>query len=777
MKRINTKMFNTEQEELNIIKDINKYLNYWPWFLITMVVSLLISFFYLRYTNKVYLSNAKIQVLDKSKGIELNTSSYLFNRSNVNLENEVELLISYPIIEQVVVKNKLNISFFEKGTIQVLELASLPFKFKVLIDVDSITSKMAYNIVVNSTGFDIIDINADKFIQIAGYSTNGNKLNLPFEIIETAKNMKHFVGHTYQIKFVAKENVINQLKSSIKIKQVGDYSNVLKLSLQGKNKLKLESTLNALIEAYKLDGIKDRQLVSKRTVEFVDDRLLSLFGELDSIEDKKKKFKQQNTFIDIQEQVVENINKITLSDASLFEIHNQIFLANSLKDQLISNFDEIHLLPVNLGFNNSELDKFIGNYNAKVLEYSKYKKAGGVNNPLIKNIEEQLNSIKNNLENSLKVYIQDLKFRQNQFKEKHKEISEETSIIPLNEKVLRSIERQQNIKESLYLLLLQKREEAAINLSVTESSVKVVEYAKANTSPIAPKPFVIYSIAILISILGPFGGLYLVFALDTKIRLVEDLENLIPEIPIVAEIPSIKGVTSEADMLLTPNENNVQNEVFRILSSNINLINPSLINKNQGKVIFSTSSIKGEGKTYVSINLAITLSSFNKRVLLVGGDLRNPQIHNYIGCDKNQEGLSNYLYNEHFSWEDSIIKPFDNNTNFDVLQGGPIPPNAQQLLSNGKFGDLIDKAKLSYDYIIVDTAPTILVSDTFLISKYADVITYVVRSNYSDKKIILHLKKLYKTEKLKNIGLVVNGLNANKSNQYNYGYGYGYGAN
>ncbi len=765
-------IINTEEDKNNVFDEIYKYLNYWPWFIMTLAIAFAISFFYLKFNNKIYATTTKIQMLDKSKGIELNTSAYLFNRSNINLENEVELLKSYPIIESVVVKNNLNITFFNKGNVQTFELLKLPFNFIPLIKSDSIYGKKVFDVTITPEGLEILEERQANLTQIKGYSTENSNTIFPFKIIEKAEQMHRFIGLTFQIKFVPKEDVVDQLKSAISIKEIGDFSNILALSLQGENKTKSELILNALVEEYKQDGIKDRQLVSKRTIEFINERLIDLFGELDSIENDKKDFKQQNKLIDIQGNASQSILELNTSDTSLFDIYNQLYLAKALKDKLIDNSKELNLWPANFGFNNAELNEFIDSYNTKVLELKKLNMSAGISNPLVINIKKQLDKIKINLNNSLDIFIKELQFKQGQLKNQNKKINTKIASLPLNEKLLRAIERQQQIKESLYVLLLQKKEEASINLSVAEPSVKIVEYAKSKRSAIYPKPFIIYSMAISLGILCPFGVLYLILGLDTKIRSTKEIEKTLPQIPVVAEIPLHES--DRAPNLIDSNENTVQSEVFRILSSNINLI--SSFNKDSGKVIYCTSSIKGEGKTYVSMNLSLILASFKKKVLLIGADLRNPQVHKQIGYHKNYKGLSNYLFDEDQSayWEDHVINGFENYKNLDILMGGEIPPNAPQLLNNGRFEKLLIKARLKYDYIIVDTAPTLLVADTFIISKYADLVLYLVKVNYSDKRILEYLKKLYETEKLSNIALVVNGIKNDKSNNFNYGYGYSY---
>ncbi len=299
--------------------------------------------------------------------------------------------------------------------------------------------------------------------------------------------------------------------------------------------------------------------------------------------------------------------------------------------------------------------------------------------------------------------------------------------------MLRAIERQQKIKESLYLLLLQKREEAAINLAITEPSVKVVEHALSGSLPISPKRKIVYAGSILAGLLIPFGFLYILFMLDTKLHGKKDIEDKVSDIPVAGEIPIIKK--SHTTIFSNPNDRSPLAESFRILSANINYMLPQ---SEKGKVIFCTSTIKGEGKTFVSLNVSLALSSLNKKVLLIGADLRNPQIHQYINVDKNYPGLSNYLHDTNFDWKPSVLKSFDKHPHHDIMVSGALPPNPAHLLTNGRLDALIEEARAQYDYIIVDTAPTILVTDTLLISHLADATLYITRADFTEKSLLDH---------------------------------------
>ena len=270
--------------------------------------------------------------------------------------------------------------------------------------------------------------------------------------------------------------------------------------------------------------------------------------------------------------------------------------------------------------------------------------------------------------------------------------------------------------------------------------------------------------------IAPFGIIYLIFLLDTKVHNKLDMDLLASEIPVIAEIPQIKAGVST--IFSNPNDRSVLAESFRILTTNMKFVLPS---DGLGKVIFCTSTIKGEGKTFISLNLSLAMASLNKKTLLIGADLRNPQLHSYANVNKNQMGLSNYLTDPTLGWKSSTMKVFDKHPNHEVLFSGVIPPNPAHLLANGNFEKLIEEAKLIYDYIIVDLAPTILVTDTLLVAHLADATICAVRANHTDKKLIPFSVDLSNTKRLVNMSYVINGLKENRSYGYNYNYGYNYG--
>jgi len=771
------KTMNIDQGEA-IKKQIIGYVRFWPWFVLCLLIALMVAYFSLRYTPKIYSSSAKIKILNKTKGLELPSSAFVFNRSNINLENEIEIVKSYRIIEKVVRTLDLTVRRFEMGNVLTTEIDNFPFKFDKIISNDSISSGSSYNIEIDDSGFKVYrSLDADPVI-IPNYNSYVVNHDLPFELrFSDIDYAKQYVGKSYVVKFISISQATKRLKGSINVSMLGKGSDLLKLSHKGQSKYRSERTLNTLIEVFNQDGINDRQEVSKRTIVFIEERFKSLVRELDSIELDIKDFKKNNNFINIESDAEIGLTQRTTSENQVFEVENQLMVSELLKETLENDSKSTNLLPSNIGINNSSINELVNQYNELVFQLDNLSVSGGSNNPQVEILRSKLVDVQDNIDVSINSYREQLKATKNQLEKRNFKYANQVSSLPLKEKLLRSRLRQQTIKQTLYIFLLQKYEEAAINLAITEPSIKVVEYALSSGGPISPNPRNTYLMAAFLGLIVPFGIVYGFKLLNTKISGKSDVVNKVGNIPILAELPKIKNGNT---IFENPLDRSAQAEAFRILSANVDYILPPVeTSKNiTGKVICCTSTIKGEGKTYVGINLSLALSSINKKVLLIGADLRNPQIHSYVSANKNELGLVNYLYSEKFSWKDCLIKGFDKHPNHDILISGSIPPNPTQLLTNGRFTKLIEEAKPLYDYIIIDTAPTILVTDTLLISKLADATLYLVRANYTEKNLLEFSKSLKDTGKLKNMAYVINGVGFDRSYgySYNYGYGYGYGS-
>lgn len=766
---------NKDQGQL-LKTEVLKYFKYWYWFILGILLALFGAYIYLRYTPKIYKASAKIQILNKTKGLELPSSAFIFNRSNINLENEVEILKSYRIIENVVEKLDLATRYFEEGNVLTTEIDDLPFDIVKTKANDSVHKFSSYKIDIKSNAFKVTFGASETVINFPEFNSSKVSHNLPFEIFsDNAEKMAILKGKTYIVSFTSASAVTRGLKSSVDVNKLGKNSDLLQLNYANQSRAKSERVLNAVIEVFNQDGINDRQNISRRTIEFIDERFLLLAGELDSIEVGIRDYKQENNIIDIESDAELGLSQRTISEQELFETENQLILSKMLKQTLSKSNPTSSLLPANIGLNSTSINSLVENYNVLVSQRDNLMISGGDNNPRVILLNSRIADLEANIFTSIASYRAQLEATKTQLQVKNRKFASQVYNLPAKEKIITDITRQREIKQSLYLFLLQKREEAAINLAITEPSVKVVEYAISSGTPISPNSRSTYVVSLFLGVLIPFGFVHILLLLNTKIKGREDVEISDTKIPIVGELPI---VPDENLIFKNPEDNSIQAEAFRILSSNVNYILP-VKEGELGKVIYCTSTIKGEGKTYTSINLSLSLSSLNKKVLLIGADLRNPQIHKHIDKDKHTHGLSNYLHDPEFVWRDALIAGFDKHPNHHIMLSGSIPPNPAHLLTNGRFKKLIDEAKHDYDYIIVDTAPTILVTDTMLISQLADATIYLVRANYTEKKLLNFSKDLVASGKLKNVAYVINSVGENRSYGYgyNYGYNYGYSAN
>lgn len=763
-------------KDLNIKDEILKFLPFWYWILLGIVLSVSFAYVFLRYENNVYQTKAKIKILDNSNAaFKLPTDAVsIFGRGKVNLENEMEVIKSTRIVSQVVDKLNLTTTVNSLGKFKTTELwADRPFEVVWAEDLETLKEKsFSFTFEITEKGYKLKGTGTElKFGQTNFKST------VPYKIIvKDSNSIKSMQGLVYQVILSNHEDVVNNLAASIAIDYVGKQSEILSLTLNGQNTDKIKAIVNELIDVFDVDGIKDRQIVSQKTIDFVNDRFNYLFNELDSIEAKKSNFKQTNEISFLEGDAGAIMQTKYESQSELVKANAQIELANLMTSE-INKSKKLEVLPSNIGIDNAEVNGLVGAYNELILKRDKTLVSAGESNPMVAELTRSASQVMENIKASIKGYQNVLQLNRNQLSQINAQESAKYSSVPGKEKAIRSIERQQTIKETLYVLLLQKREEASINLAITSPSIKIIDFAIVNKSPISPKRQMIYLVAFLIGFFVPIGIIFIYYLFDTKVHTKADVVALVPSLPMIAEIPFIASENKLVRFL----DRSVLSEAFRILRTNINFIVP-LKENNEGSVLFVTSTIKGEGKTFVSLNTAITLSTLSKKVVLVGADLRNPQLHKQLNLNRSvYKGVANFLYDTGVAIEEIKVKDISSNLKFDVIFSGTIPPNPSELLSNGRFELLLNELKKDYDYIIVDTAPTLLVTDTTLITHLADAILYVARANYTERKLFAYISELKKLNNIQNIGIILNNVGDHKgygygySYRYSYNYGYGYG--
>lgn len=748
-----------KKKKLNIKKEVFKYLRYWYWILLSMLLCFVGAKIYLRYTTPQYLSKTSLQ-FPQSKSKTAESLADLANGAGRadELQGEATAIVSKPILAKVVGQLNLNVSFFGVGAIKENELyTSSPLEANIIEVQNPKFSSASYIISPSGNGTYKLSEgplkgNKDKF-------QFGQLVSLPFGkvIIKIKKGKKSF--EPIKIVFRSTPSLVSSLENQLVVALPPDKGQMMDISFTGPVPSKSEDILNSLTEQYNIEGKKDRNMEAQNTQDFINGRLEIISQDLSGIEGEKEAFKRSNEITDLDTQANLAVNNANSNTNQLIEYATQLDLVNSIYSLTSSE----RLLPSNMGLS-SVTEGYIAKYNDMLLTKNKTLKQATAQNPSVvqlnRDILEMRDLIRQNLVESkatLQLQIAQSKGQLNQ--NRHK-----IYIYPTQEKVFRGIERQQNLKEQLYLYLLQKREENAITLAVTAPKAKVINPAYT-VGIVKPEKQNILLGALLAGLLLPVVILYAKYVSDTKIYTKDQIQTSVTDALVIAEIPESP---KESD-LVSANDFSVFAESFRILTSNLKFILKSKESKGQSDVILVTSSVKAEGKTTVAFNTAVTLAG-NSKVLLIGADIRNPQLQRFVaGSDK---GLTDYLISDDTSVQPYIV-PSGMNENLDILFSGAMAPNPNDLLEMKKFDEMIESIKHTYRYIVIDSAPVMLVSDTMHLIEIADAILYIVKSNFTDQQMLDFADEFKQTHNLKNIAFILNNVKPENS-RYGNKYGYGY---
>ncbi len=779
---MNDSLKNQETDELSVREILEQYLRYWYFFVIGVVIALVIAFLYLRYTPQLYQSKATIIIKDEKSQSPLEMAAFsqfgsFLSRFKTNqIDNELAIFNSKRLIFETVKQLQLNIKYEIIGNIKTTELYGYrPFDVKFQSFDESFPDPIPvlYIKILSGSEFHL----ESESISISQNFSFGEQILLPFGIITVLPNVsdperfESYFNKTILVGYHTVEKVALQFQERVNILNTDAKSNVVELSIQTQKKEKGEDFLNELVRQYNLDAVQDRNEIAKKTSAFIESRLRIITRELDSVETDKEDFKSTNKLTDIQAEA-----QITLENASefnkrLLDVSTQMELSNTMIEYM-KNTDKNELLPANIGITNESVGSAVSNYNELILYRNKLLQTSTPKNPVVESVNEQIAQMRRNImsslensKNALRIAMKDLNLQENR-------ISSKISQVPAKEKIFRGIERQQTIKEQLYLFLLQQREEASIALAATADKAKIVDSAYGPQEPVSPKKSLIYLGALLAGLLVPFGGIYGFNLLDTKVKGRKDLERQLKTIPIIGEIPRVQKGESD---VIRHNDQSIMAEAYRIFRTNLQyLFINKLEKREEGKSIVVTSTIKGEGKTFVAFNLALTLALTGKKVVLVGADIRNPQLQRYLPEHlKTNKGLTEFIIYEELQIED-VVAPSDFSPNLSIIVSGAIPPNPAELLMQKRTTTLVSELRKMYDYIILDTAPAMLVTDTILINHLSDITLYVVRAGYTDKRLLDFPKDAIEDGRLSNVAMVLNNV---ALNNFGYGnkYGYAYG--
>ena len=741
---------------LNLKKEIGRYLKKWPWFLLSMALFYTTAKIYLRYVQPQYATKTTLKLVE-SKGKATTALNDLKNlgmgvSGDNELQAETTVIVSKPILRNVAKNLNLEVSVFSLGTIKEIELyRNSPYEVKIIkINDPDRFSSASYTLTPEGK-------NTYKISNSSAIYEFGKPASLSFGTIIIS--LKKGVTTNLPLKIVFKniENVVKGLENSIIVTLPPNKGMLMDVSLTGPVSKKSEDILNELTRQYLIDGVNDKNEEAQNTHNFINDRLGIITEDLSGIEGDKERFKRANQITNLEAQASQAIQnsaentKILLTQKMQLDLVNSVYAASS-GDQL---------LPSGMGLS-SGAENAITEYNQLLLTRNRVLKQATGENPAVIQLNRQIATYKNLIRQNLQESRETLQLQIAQANAQLNLAKGDINKYPTQEKVFRSIDRQQNLKEQLYLYLLQKREENAITLAVTAPKAKIVNPAYT-IGKVKPQDEQIILGSLVAGLLLPLLFFYAKNAIDTKVHTKEHILSHAPNASVIAEIPFIEDEVK----MIHPNDFSIFAESFRILSSNLKFL---LKAKNVGKggIILVTSTVKGEGKTTVSVNIALTLSGKSK-VIIVGADIRNPQLHRFF--EGKNYGLTDYLVSDE-NLPNSFINKSKISENLDVLFSGPIAPNPNDLLDMVKFDEMIAYLKTQYDYIVLDSAPVMLVSDTLHLVENSDVVLYVVKSDFTEKEMIDFAVGFRKDNMISNMAFILNNV---KPENTGYGKKYGYG--
>lgn len=773
-------------ENFDLKEILGAYTKHWKWFVVSVLVFSFLAYLHLRYTIPKYAAQAKIQIVDEkssSSGVDLFSELNLFSGGANKVEDEMEIINSRSNFIEVVRELGLNTKIKILGNIIDQELYSNPPVKINFIAADSIINKSTFSFYLtlsSSTTFGYSD-QEDKPVKVYAYGKNIPSPIGDMIITPNVENLSNYRDKKIKVVVTPITLVAQAYQAKIKITNPKEYSNIVSLRLEDPIKEKARDIIDALIRIYNRNAINDKKVIADRTSEFINDRIADISSSLSTVDQSAEDLKTSKGLTDIASEANINLNVGAANRQELANYNTQLQIAASMQD-IVDQQEGFDVLPGNIGLNDPTIASTTARYNQLVLERQRLLKSSTEKSPIIQNLDQQLRGLKRSMRSSLNSTVNNLGMQVNTLSSQQAIINSKIYSAPGNERALRDITRRQQTTESLYLYLLQKREEAQIAVASQAPKSKIVDNAhNASEFPVSPKKKMVYFAALVFGLVLPFTIIYAHDMLDSKVHNMHSLEQLTKNTPVLGEIPKL---SKTEEKIVVKEDRSVLAEALRILRTNLDYLIKTKKGIEKNNVVYVTSSVPGEGKTFVSTNLSMILASTSKKVLLIGADIRNPKLYTFFmgnQIDKltkpsrnKDAGLTEYIYDDSLQLKDIVNPMLVHHNTIDVIYSGRIPPNPAELLMSDRLKNLMRQVSELYDYVIVDTAPLMVVTDTLLISDYADHLIYVTRAGFTEKKAVQYPIKLRDEGKIKGLSFVVNDV---KSSNLGYGgkYGYGYG--
>ncbi|KAA5264241.1 GumC family protein [Bacteroides faecis] len=782
----NERQREADDEKIDIQEVLFKYIIHWPWFVGAVLVCLIGAWIYLRMAIPVYNISATVLIKDDKKGgntggmaglEELGLSGLI--SSSQNIDNELEVLRSKTLVKEVVNQLNLYVSYTDED--------EFPSKnmYKTSPIIVSLTpqeaEKLSDPMIVEMLLYPQGSLDVGVTIGDKEYQKHFEKLPAVFPMDEgtlaffqspdslmankdtteesSAQNVRRITA-----KINSPMKVARVYCENLTIEPTSKTTSVAVISLKNSSLQRGQDFINQLLEMYNRNTNNDKNEIAQKTAEFIDERIDIISKELGNTEANLENFKRNAGITDLTSEAQIALTGNAEYEKKRVENRTQISLLEDLRKYIRGN--EYEVLPSNVGLQDAALVATIERYNEMLVERKRLLRTSTENNPAIVNLDTSIRAMKSNVQATLDGTLQGMLITKADLDREANRFSRRISDAPGQERQFVSIARQQEIKAGLYLMLLQKREENAIALAATANNAKIIDEAIADDIPVSPKRKIIYLIALVLGVGIPVGIIYLIGLTKFKLEGRADVEKL-TTVPIVGDIP-LTDEKNEKDgsIAVFENQNNLMSETFRNIRTNL-----QFMLQNDKKVILVTSTVSGEGKSFISANLAISLSLLGKKVVIVGLDIRKPGLNKVFRLSTKEKGITLYLANPDTDLM-SLVQPSDVNKNLSILPGGTVPPNPTELLARDGLDKAIEILKKNFDYVILDTAPVGMVTDTLLIGRVADLSVYVCRADYTHKVEYTLINELAEEKKLPNICTVINGVDL-KRRKYGYYYGYG----
>lgn len=762
-----------QEKPINLREVYEKYIVYWKWILASVLIACVIGFFYLRTQPYTYHLTTTLLVVDQSKSGAMNEMSMMkqldvmgFGSSLSMVNNENEVLKSSALMKRVVNQLELHTTYTTKDFLRTIDLyTASPYYVKM--------DSMALMQLEKTLSFEIAREEGQYTIEgeynDSAFSQTVKKLpamiNTPAGPISIAlrKGLKFLPQNEITVTISNPNAVGRYISANLLTTEVSKQVDVINIGINVSNEQKGKDILNTLSAIYNRDAIEQINRSAMNTANFIDDRLRLISGELSDVEGEVENYKQVNQMTDISSDAKIYLERNNEFDQQRIQVENQLSLIRFVEEFISKGANQYALIP-NLGLTDVGLVAVIQKYNELLMNRERIAGGSSEENPALRNMNQQIVSARRSIQVSIANSRKGLEITKRELDSQNQRAVSKIRDLPRQEREFIEIKRQQQVKESLYLFLLQKREEASLTMAITVPKGRVLNTPDTGEQT-GPRSKIIMGIFFLLGLAFPLLIIFLRDLINTTISNRAQVEKL-SDVPVLSEL----GHNTTGQVIIDHASNTDSNaELFRLLRTKLQFT----LDYPSQKVMMVTSTEPGEGKSYVSLNLAISLSLTGKKVMLMGLDLRKPQLKKHLNLD-GEEGMSSIL-SGHVSDYRSIIQHVAAYPTLDVIPGGVIPPNPNELLMSKRLDDMVEKLRNEYDYIVIDTAPVGAVSDSFLIDRVVDIAIYMCRMDYSDKRNIEFLNHVKADKTLKRPYLVINDVNMQSKYYYHRGYSYGYG--